>query len=166
MIDIETGEYEIDEDDVKASRKTSHHERSMQWQRRVLTGEISGIMAGRSLTEIYSNPLQSNSSHVCAEFNLKKEQKLLISTILEMEGTAEEIRVLLSDFSGQRLRVTIRPLAHNESLLQSQEEFTLVEPESNERLATKFRQKLVARLTEEIQYNDVELPSSLAGAIW
>ena len=83
-----------------------------------------------------------------------------------MEGTAEEIRVLLSDFSGQRLRVTIRPLAHNESLLQSQEEFTLVEPESNERLATKFRQKQIARLKQEIQYNDVELPSSLAGAIW
>ena len=90
----------------------------------------------------------------------------MASTLLELEGTAAEIRALLPDFSGQRLRVTIRTLALHETATRAQEECTLVAPETNKQLAARFQQKQAARLTEDIPYRDVELPTSLAGAVW
>ena len=88
------------------------------------------------------------------------------STILELEGTAAEIRALLPDFSGQRLRVTVRPLALPETAARSDADCTLVAEETNAQLASRFQQKQSARLTEDISYADAELPTSLAGAVW
>ena len=88
------------------------------------------------------------------------------SAILELEGTAAEIRALLPDFSGQRLRVTVCPVALLETEARSEEECTLVVPETNEQLAARFQQKQTARLNEDISYADAELPTSLAGAVW
>ena len=88
------------------------------------------------------------------------------STVLELEGTAAEIRALLPEFSGQRLRVTVRPLALSETAARSDADCTLMEPETNPQLAARFQQKQAARLTEDISYADAELPTSLAGAVW
>ena len=90
----------------------------------------------------------------------------MTSTVLELEGTAAEIRALLPDFSGQRLRVTVRPLALPETGTHSDEECTLVAPETNTQIAARFQKKQAARLTEDISYADAELPTSLAGAVW
>ena len=90
----------------------------------------------------------------------------MTSTVLELEGTAAEIRALLPEFSGQRLRVTVRPLAPTETAARSDADCTLVAPETNAQLAARFQQKQTARLNEDISYADVELPTSLAGAVW
>ncbi len=90
----------------------------------------------------------------------------MTSAVLELEGTAAEIRALLPEFAGQRLRVTVRPASLSEISPSFDEECTLIAPETNERLAARFQQKQAARLTEEIQYADAELPTSLAGAVW
>ena len=90
----------------------------------------------------------------------------MTSTVLELEGTAAEIRALLPDFSGQRLRVTVRPLALPETAAGSDANCTLVAQETNAQLAARFQQKQAARLTEDISYADAELPTGLARAIW
>jgi hypothetical protein len=100
------------------------------------------------------------------ELNMKKATKAMTPTVLELEGTAAEIRALLPDFSGQRIHVTVRPLTLPEAAARPEEECTLIVPETNEQLAARFQQKQAARLTEDIPYSDVELPTSLAGAVW
>ncbi len=90
----------------------------------------------------------------------------MTSTVLELEGTAAEIRALLPEFSGQRLRVTVLPLAFPETTTGSDADCTLVAQETNTQLAARFQQKQTARLTEDISYANVELPTSLAGAVW
>ena len=90
----------------------------------------------------------------------------MTTPVLELEGTATEIRALLPDFSGQRLHVTVRPLALPETATGSDADCTLVAQETNTQLATRFQQKQAARLTEDISYVDVELPTSLEGAVW
>ena len=87
-------------------------------------------------------------------------------TLLELEGTAAEIRALLPEFSGQRLHVTIRSFSLHEIAARPFEECTLITPETNEQLAARFQQKQAARLTEDTHYVDAELPTSLAGAVW
>lgn len=86
--------------------------------------------------------------------------------VLELEGTAAEIRALLPDFSGQRLRVTVRSLALPETSASSDTECTLLAQETNAQLAARFQQKQAARSTESIAYADAEIPTSLAGAVW
>ena len=87
-------------------------------------------------------------------------------TVLELEGTAAEIRALLPEFAGQRIRVTVRSLALPETAAHTDTDFTLVAQETNAQIAARFQQKQAARLTEAVSYADAELPTSLAGAVW
>lgn len=46
------------------------------------------------------------------------------------------------------------------------EDYVLVESETNEQLAARFQQKKAQRMAEHIEYVDVDIPISLAGAVW
>jgi hypothetical protein len=100
------------------------------------------------------------------------EEKIMPPAVLELEGTAEEIRAQLPDFFGQRLHVTICLLTVGENVVdtvpeqRAEADCVFVDAETNEELAARFHRMRDSRLAEKIDYVDADLPTSLAGAVW